>query len=282
MSAPRSVVSSARGPSGSLVVSIKTRLFRMNHSQLWHRSVRLGERRYRAPTADRLLALWLHRVGLLGRQEAGLFARLVRPGMHVADIGANQGLFTVLLSRLVGDAGTVLACEPEPHLFGALVSNCEVNGARNVRALAVALGEQDGTAILHRSPLHSGDNRLVRYRASGTGVEVPVRRLDSLVSGGLDFVKIDVQGHELVVLRGMERALARSPSLTIHLEVWPHGLRSAGTRPADLVAFLADQGFRLLDPATRSEGSPLEWETRIARLTGRRFTNVLASRATAP
>lgn len=256
---------------------LREALFRLNHSRLWHRSVRLGDVRYRAATADRLLALWLHRLGLLGRQEVRVFSSVVRPGMRVADVGANQGIFTVLLSRLVGKTGTVFAFEPEPHLFHALGRNCDANHAQNVRALPVALGEEDSTAILRRSPLHSGDNRLCRTPESG-GVEVPVRRLDGLIDGRLDFIKLDVQGHELPALRGMDKTLAVSPSLVIYLELWPYGLRSAGTHPCDLLDFLGERGFRILDPATRREYHPSAWDVLLARVPRRKYMNLLASR----
>ena len=121
-------------------------------------------------------------------------------------------------------------------------------GVANVRLHNVALGAEDDTLTLTRARFNSGDSRLSRLEASpaGGGVSVPVRPLDALLEGRpLDFVKIDVQGWELEVFKGMRGQLAGSRPLRIYFEFWPAGLRPAGSDPAELLAFLRQHGFRL-------------------------------------
>jgi FkbM family methyltransferase len=221
-------------------------LHRLNHARIFSRRVSLWGRDFRPPSADRLLALWLFRLGLLGRRDAEVFGTLVRPGQTVADVGANQGIFTLLLSGLVGPSGSVLAFEPEPHLFRALSENCRRNGVRNVELFGFALSDRRGRAALHVSAVHSGDNRLDAAPGPGPMIDVDVLPLDEVLAGRrVDLVKIDVQGHEPRVLAGMKRGLHQDPAPVLVLEFWPDGLRQAGHEPDELLAGLRAIGYKL-------------------------------------
>jgi len=219
----------------------------LNHARWWRTPVGAWGGRFQAPSADRLAYLWLHKLGIMGG-ERDLLEAQVQPGMVVADIGANIGLYTCLLARCVGERGLVYAFEPNPTLFASLETNCRTNEVANVRLHNIALGTRDDRLTLRRARFNSGDNRLLRRAASPAsgGVSVPVRPLDALLEGRpLDFVKIDVQGWELEVFKGMRGQLAGSRPLRIHFEFWPAGLRHAGSDPAELLAFLRQHGLRL-------------------------------------
>lgn len=208
-----------------------------------------------APTCDRLICILLFRHGLMGRTEVECFRRLVQPAMTVMDIGSNQGVYTLLSSLLVGDRGKVLAFEPDPLLFQTLQKNLERNGASNVSALNIALGSATGSKILHRSMVNLGDNRLAEDApgAFRDAVTVPMKRLDDVpFSGKVDFIKIDVQGWELEVLKGMERTLDENQNIQLFIELWPRGLKEAGTEPIELLNWLHDRGFSLTRADTRS------------------------------
>ena len=228
----------------------------LNEHPLWRRlPVRVWGSVLRAPTGDRWLALVLHRLGWMGREDRAFLRTRVRPGMRVADIGANQGIYTLLLARLVGAGGSVRAFEPDDVLFAALSRNLAVNGAANVIPHHRALGSRGGVMTLYRSLVNSGDNRLSdsgRAHAHAA-VEVTVARLDDLLVDGerLDFIKMDVQGWEMEALRGMTRVLddPRYRELEIHLEYWPKGLREAGSDPREPLDYLTARGFTIYRPA---------------------------------
>ena len=233
----------------------------------------------RAASLDRLVALGLHRLGWMGRAEAILLRRLVRPGMHVVDVGANIGLYSLLLARLVGPGGSVQAFEPEPNLFAILRENCESNNATNIVPFQCALGQTSGVALFHRSAFNSGDNRLGPASVGHDALEVRVERFDDLQPGSKpDFVKIDVQGHELAALSGMEDALSSGLNTRVLFEFSPAALRKAGTAPELLPEFFRERGFELYE----TEGARLKGlqDSRqlIAKLKGRRYTNLLAAR----
>jgi FkbM family methyltransferase len=217
----------------------------------------------------------------MGRDEAILLRRLVRPGLHVIDVGANIGLYSLLLARLVERSGSVLAFEPEPNLFAILRENCLSNDAANVVLFQCALGRANGLASFHRSVFNSGNNRLGRSSLGHDAVEVKIERFDDLQPNSKpDFVKIDVQGHELAALAGMERALSASPSVRVLFEFSPAALRKAGTAPELLLEFFRERGFALYE----TEGARLKTldDSRrlISDLRGSRYTNLLAARDT--
>src|SRR5438874_622354 len=91
---------------------------------------------------DRAVAAWLLNAGLSSRAERRFFEASIAPGQFVVDVGANQGIFTLLFSRLVGRDGRVIALEPAPELFAVLDDNCRRNAADNVTRLSSAAGER--------------------------------------------------------------------------------------------------------------------------------------------
>jgi FkbM family methyltransferase len=104
----------------------------------------------------------------MGRDEAALLRRLVKPWMHPVDVGANTGLYSLLRARLVERSGSALAFEPEPNLFATLR---ETNNATNVFPFQCALGRANGLATFHRSAFNSGDNRLGRASIGHDGLK---------------------------------------------------------------------------------------------------------------
>ncbi|HEX7529710.1 MAG TPA: FkbM family methyltransferase, partial [Pyrinomonadaceae bacterium] len=246
---------------------------------LWRREINVWDRRMRAASLDRLIALGLHRLGWMGRDEAILLRRLVKPGMRVIDVGANVGLYSLLLARLVGRNGSVLAFEPEPNLFAILRENCTSNDATNVVAFQSALGGVNGLASFHRSVFNAGDNRLGHASLGHDVVEVKIERFDDVQPDSKpDFVKIDVQGHELGALSGMELSLSSNLNVRVLFEFSPAALRNAGTAPNLLLEFFCERGFELYE----TEGACLtrlrNSRQLISDLRGWRYTNLLAAR----
>jgi hypothetical protein len=138
--------------------------------------------------------------------------------------------------------------------------------------------------ILHRISINSGDNHLGSHARTAflKPVEVEVVSFDSLLPGVRpDFIKVDVQGWELNVLRGMERTLKESDAL-IYLEFWPDGLRRAGDAPAELFSFVRGLG---LDFYSADGWTLFDEPTFLAmagKVKGLNFINLLASRGSPP
>ncbi len=218
---------------------------RFNRLPMWHRRLRVWGADFRACSFDRLVYLALHRLGFMGRGERAFFETQIQPGMNVVEAGANIGVYTIQLSRLVGPEGRVFAFEPDPHLFACLRENLVRAGIKNVEPHHCALGSAAGKLSLAWDGLNSGDTHLSREAQPGA-VPVEVARLDTVLAGRrVDFFKLDVQGWELEVLRGMTGLFPANPALHLFVEYWPAGLRRAGTEPAALLAFFQEHGWEL-------------------------------------
>lgn len=251
-------------------------------SSLWHREHSVWGQRMTSASFDRWLYLRLHRAGRIGGTERDSLQSIVRPGMTALDVGANLGLYTVLLSRLVGTSGRVIAFEPDPHHFALLLKNCALNACANVEAHNLALGSDKKRLLLHKEILNSGNNFLgAGSRHSRSELEVDVVSIDGFLPAlRPDLVKIDVQGWEVEVLRGMRRMLTNAPHIALYLEFWPMGLRRAGSSPDELLDLLAGQGFQIYLSENRRH-TPLG-ATDLAALTARlgrsRHANLYAAR----
>jgi FkbM family methyltransferase len=213
----------------------------------------------------------------MGKDDFAFFERHIKPGMTVVDVGANLGLYSLAIARLVGETGRVYSFEPAPSLYYAAARNIKRNDMRGiVRLENVGLGSKTGTATLDLGAFNSGNNRLVASSQHATAVQVPITRLDDILPGlTVDWIKIDAQGWEIEILRGMKEALRRNPSVSLYLEYWPAGLRHSGEDPSSLTDILQANGFSIFLP---DEHIPLT-QSEVAQLPHRRsYFNLVARR----
>lgn len=194
-------------------------------------------------------SLCLYVGGTFEPNEFVFLGQILKPGMTVLDIGANEGLYTLFSARRVGETGRVVAFEPSSRERGKLQQNVARNRLGNVTVVPAAVGSSEGTAALQiASGVHSGHNTLgalVYHDAPAVGVEhVSVERLDSVMDrlgvAKVDVIKIDVEGAEMHVLDGGRRTLiAHRPVLLV--EANDEALRAQGASNDALLAFLRDE-----------------------------------------
>ncbi len=156
--------------------------------------------------------------------EEGQVRQIVHPGNTVLDIGANFGVFTRLFSQLVGPHGSVIAFEPVPLTFRTLAAGIERYRLTNVRAVNKAVSDHAGAVsmVVPSYAGNKGDNlyeaRIVNSSASQKTLAVDSVTIDSLQLPRVDFMKIDVEGHELEVLQGSRQTLERHhPALMVEV-----------------------------------------------------------------
>lgn len=206
-------------------------------------------RLYTHQREDAYISRELETLGVWEPFESGLVLERLRPGAVFLDLGANIGYYTVLASQAVGAAGEVIAFEPEPGNFELLRRNVELNGVANATLVEAAAGDRTGWTELYLSEANQGDHRLYRNDGREKCVRVAMHALDEWFARRnphVDLVKMDTQGFEAGIVRGMRRLIeANAAHLHVILEFWPFGLEGAGSSAAALVDLLEPLGFRV-------------------------------------
>jgi FkbM family methyltransferase len=142
-----------------------------------------------------------------------VFEAVIKEGNTVIDIGANEGAFTCLALRIVGQRGRVIAIEPQPDLRSFIEINCAINNFTNVQVETAALSPNK-TEIMYMFPrINSGASSIVRsYRWRKRTMKVGGIGFTELMKKyaltTVDFVKIDVEGFEPEVLGSMCECIA--------------------------------------------------------------------------
>ena len=142
-------------------------------------------------------------------------ARILKPGMHFLDVGANQGYFTLLMADAVEDDGRVLAIEPNPHLLERLKLSLEVNGyLHRTTIVQKAALNTCGELVRLAIPAHRAMDATVNEMANGTTerLEVETVTLDDLTRdwSRVDLIKIDAEGAEEKIWQGLREKIGRA------------------------------------------------------------------------
>jgi len=140
-------------------------------------------------------------------EKQTLFNRIITVGSVVYDIGAHVGFYTLLASALVGPRGKVIAFEPLPRNIRYLKEHLRLNRCDNVLVVEVAVGDESGIASFEEGP-----NSYTSHLSPKGCFKVKTVRLDDLVLSGEiplpDYMKIDVEGAEFLVLSGAKSILS--------------------------------------------------------------------------
>lgn len=176
--------------------------------------------------------------------------KFVRPGDTVLDIGAQLGYFSLHVARLVSSTGRVYCFEPDPRSFARLDDAVRLSRIDWIKSFQTALSAREGTMDFYLSPT-VGWSTGVKNSHLGDLQQVSVRTvpLDVLVGRGeipsrIRLAKIDVEGFEMEVLRGMANVLAKSRPILV-LEVNVQMLHAQGTSPSEIVHFLESFEYRV-------------------------------------
>jgi FkbM family methyltransferase len=172
--------------------------------------------------------------------------RSVALGMTVVDIGAHVGLHSLRLSRAVGEAGRVIAVEPSPANTALLRKHLAWNACHNVTVIEAAIGEHVGEIEFSFRPDATDPGAFansVAYDVGGEKARVKVTTIDEICRGlKPSVIKVDIEGAELLALRGAQELLSRSsPALLV--AVHPDAMRALGTAPSQLVELLRGFGY---------------------------------------
>jgi FkbM family methyltransferase len=154
---------------------------------------------------DKIPATIFH-FGLWEPDISHMIAGLLSEGDVFVDVGANIGYYSLMASRLVGDAGAVVAVEASPRIFSRLEANIRANQAANIRAVNVAAADQSGRVTIYSGPRQNSgaSSTLKEWRNGEAEAVVAALPLDQILTederGRVRLVKIDVEGAETPIL----------------------------------------------------------------------------------
>ena len=173
--------------------------------------------------------------------EITLFRQLIKPGAVVLDIGANIGSHSLFFAQSVGPGGILMAFEPQRILFQMLCANMALNGVINSYCYNTAVGSSSGTLIVPTLDYGAENNfggLSLNADYSGQGEQTGILAIDNLKLPQCHFIKIDVEGMELEVLKGAEETINRCrPLLYVENDRKENSPR--------LIEYLQSMGFNL-------------------------------------
>jgi FkbM family methyltransferase len=194
-------------------------------------------------------------------EERALLARQLKPGATFVDIGANVGAFTYWAHHCMQGSGRIVAVEPDEEMRARLEFNLRTNGMRHVDVVSAALSDHTGTAVLYVDRGQRGRNTLESAVAEATGGDrvaqtVPLdtlwARLTALGVDRIDALKIDIEGHEVPVMRHFFAHAPRS--------AWPQVLLTECAHDAsdELHALVEGAGYRCVMRTELNRGYTLD------------------------
>lgn len=188
-------------------------------------------------------------LGLYEPNKYDAIATFLQPGQVFIDAGANKGDFSLFGASIVGETGSVVAIEPDPINCRWVRRSVALNRYGSVVVCEAALSDQAGDATLYRGE-NSGWHSLVP-RLPGRDKDTLLVRtvpLDDLVSelglcGQVSMIKIDVEGAEMMVLRGAVKTLRRQPQPIVVMDIHPY----LGVNPNDVCCLLEELGYGVFE-----------------------------------
>ncbi len=203
------------------------------------------------------IALAISHYGTYEKSEAKVMEEKIKGGNIVVDVGANIGLHTLNMARIVGNTGQVFAFEPDPSNFKILGKNVKVNNYKNIILEQKAVGDKHGRTTLYHAD-NPGLHRIFPQTKAKGQVQVELTSLDkyfidSNLVDKINFIKIDVEGLEFSVLKGMKNILKNNKKIKILFENMQINTIQAGFTPIEVLNYLTSYDFKLfcLDDRTK-------------------------------
>ena len=200
---------------------------------------------------DLFISTQLARANIWEPFETEVIRRLCRRGDFVLDIGGNIGWYSVVVSKVIGTTGRIVAFEPDPDNFALLSRNvARCTDAPRIQLRQQAIGESAGTVKLFLSDINRGDHRIFDDGTDRMAIEVPLASLDSILSNESrlpDLVKSDTQGSEARIIRGARGLLSSGWRPVFVLEFWPFGLSGSGDDSFALWQELFELGYQTFE-----------------------------------
>lgn len=195
-------------------------------------------------------------LGIYGELDTITVEKYVNKGDYVVDVGAAIGYYTLILARAVGPDGKVFAFEPKKDRFEILKNNVEMNGYKNTVLENKAVLTPEDQSIFFSLKSSRGGLKFIKKKTEQTGLQ-PVVDIQSVdlntyfdrmnIEKPISFMKIDVDGPELLVLKSATNIL-KNDDLKILMEWDTDSAKQSGCDPSEIVKILKDNYFKIYYP----------------------------------
>lgn len=196
--------------------------------------------------------------GVREKKSTLFFREEIQKGMSVLEIGANIGYYLIQEVGLVGTEGSIYAFEPDPKNIDLLKKNIALqNDSEIVHLQEIALGNMNGNTDFYSAERGNLSGVAVKQ---GKKIQVPVRKADALFPDKkIDYVRMDVEGYEFEIIKGMER-LIRSSIKGLFIELHPLYLSDLGTSMREFIQWLNNRHIVLVKAYSDYEWNNYEFD----------------------
>jgi FkbM family methyltransferase len=183
-----------------------------------------------------------------------LLRNIIKKGDTILDIGGNIGFYSIVMAKLSGDKGHIHVFEPNPENFKRLQFN--TRGYKNIKNYNIAVGQKDGVIKMYCSKYLNVDHQTYNSGENREEIKVNCSALDSLFDETIkiNVIKIDIQGFDYYAVQGMKNIINRAGNIFILGELWPYGLKKAGSSVNEYLSYLESMGLKIefVDNADRN------------------------------
>jgi FkbM family methyltransferase len=177
--------------------------------------------------------------------------KLLKKGDTFIDLGANEGYFSIIAGKLVGNKGRVIAIEPQTRLQNIIHKNIELNKLSNIEIIKMVISDKKGKEIFNLSPdTNTGSSGVLKKQSYKVSQEIiDSTTLKELISQlkikKIDLLKIDVEGSEYEVILGSKTLFESHIIKNIALELHPEFLKKRNLNINEITDFLYKIGYKI-------------------------------------
>jgi len=182
------------------------------------------------------------------------FEHILKPGDTFIDVGTHIGFFSLVASRMVGDSGKVISFELNPTNYAHLLTHMNINEIKNILPHNWAVSDKSGPTEFYNNTDNDGGHSLwdcgkhefnIKSKENPKSIISYSIAIDDYFDSNckVNLMKIDTEGAEVLVLKGMQNLLKRDHPIVV-AEVNEFGLKQMGFSYTDLRKIMSDIGYR--------------------------------------
>lgn len=187
--------------------------------------------------------------GAYEKKTLNLFFEEVKLGDVFVDIGANIGQHSLFASYLVGENGKVIAFEPLQSIYNQFNKSIEKNNLKNIVVYNNGCGSKEEIIPIYSTKENMGSSSVLYSPDKKKNGEIKIIIPDNILKNEdrIDFIKIDVEGYELEVLKGLEKTIKKfHPKIFIEYSPYYYELKDKNINK-EIIDFLLDNHYKIID-----------------------------------